>query len=313
MKIRAVTAFYDIGREREGDGRKTNDYLAWLNATLRLPLPFTIYLAPEQDASALVLKPEDRIARLPWSELYPARWLPQIEAICAEREKFPSKDDLTYRLPKYGPTNFAKLDLLAREASNAEFVMWIDAGASRLTRYNFAELVFRPAIFDQIMRDADLAIGARHHLYDYVRGRPHPPFPGLCQTLTNGGVVVVRASAAAAIRDTVHNHVETDWLPARLWDTEQTAIGEVILAGRVAAVIPEEDRGWLGVLGRLFTKPGIAWMGLRWDTPRGFHKSRLEDYFHAVRYNFVRAFRRAFILRSADRFAAARLRQRGSL
>jgi len=313
MKFRAVTAFYDIGRAH-ADGRGVQDYLRWLNATLRLPVEFTIYLDPSQDASMLILKPSDRVVRLAWSELVPARWLSQIEAICAQRDKFESPNDLTYRLPKYGPTNFAKLDLLAREATtDDDCLVWIDAGASRHTGYDFAGLRPRRNALERLMRNSDLAIGARHHLYDYLLGRAHSRFAGRCQTLTTGTVVVVRASAASRVRDAIYRHVENEWLPNGLWDTEQTAIGEVILAGGVAVAIPEEDRDWLGVLGSLYSRPGISWMGLRWDTPRGkYYNNALEDYLYAVRANLVRAYRRAFVLKSRDGSVSIRLPRQGT-
>jgi hypothetical protein len=308
VKLRAVTAFYDIGRGA-ADGRTAEQYLRWLNATLRLPLPFTIYLEPGQDTSLLELKSQDRIVRLPWQDLLPAKWLPAVEAICAQRSKFAASNDLNYRLPKYGPTNFAKLDLLAREATpEDEYLLWVDAGASRHTAYDLAHLRLRKGTLDAIMRGAELAIGARHHLYDYVRGRERPQFAGRCQTLTTGTILVVRTGAASRLRDVVFDHVEKEWLSKNLWDTEQTAIGEVILDRRISAVIPEEDRDWIGLLGTLFYRPGISWMGLRWDTPRGkYYKNSFEDFIYAVRASLIRAYRRAFVLRHRERYVAARL------
>ena len=34
--VTIVTAFFDINREKNGDGRKLNDYLEWIKTTLQL-------------------------------------------------------------------------------------------------------------------------------------------------------------------------------------------------------------------------------------------------------------------------------------
>ena len=43
MKVRIVTALFDIKREKLGDGRKIEDYLIWLKKTLQLKCEMTIY------------------------------------------------------------------------------------------------------------------------------------------------------------------------------------------------------------------------------------------------------------------------------
>jgi hypothetical protein len=309
MKLRAITAFYDIGREA-ADGRRTDQYLAWLNATLRLPLPFTVYLDPIQDATSLQLKAEDRLVRIPWSELMPAKWLPRVETICAKREKFVSSGDLIYRLPKYGPTVHAKFDLIARAARDAQedAMLWLDAGLARFAEFDLGELKFRPEMVAAILGEADLALVANHRLYDYVRGRPYAPLPGRCERIVLGAMLLVRSSAASTVRDVLYGHIQDHWLPEGLWDTEQTALGEMILAGQIRTVIQEEDRSWLALLASLFERPGRSWMGLRWDTPHALYdRSQAEDYVYALRDLAVRAYRRAFVLRSKDRYVAARL------
>jgi hypothetical protein len=301
MKVQAVTAFYDIGRETRGDGRKTSDYLRWLSGTLRLPLPFAVYVDPSQDISSVRTKPEDRIERLPWSGLMTDKWRPAVEEICAHPEKLPMAHDLTYKLPKYGLVNFAKLDLLAREADKAEYVLWVDAGASRCTKYDFAGLQFLERKVDELMKGADIALIANHRLYDYYKGRPHAPLPTRVEALVTGTVLLVRSSSAARLRDTLYQQIETEWLPNGLWDTEQTGLAELILKGRITAAIPQEDGSMLGILAAIFRRPGIAWMGLRWDTTRGIFKSDWDDYVWALRAVAIRAYRRRFVVKSKRR------------
>ena len=267
MKLTAVTALYDIRRESAGDGRRVSDYVAWLNRTLRFPIPFTIFLDPSIDAAGIVKKPEDTIVRLPCAELAATRWLPEVERICLGRDKFPSSQDLAYRLPSYEILMFSKFDFLERVArkTDADVLVWIDAGASRFSSWDYSTLRVREPFIDQLMSKVDLAISARHHLRDYHHGRPAPSFPGLCQTLTNGTAFMLRADAATRIRETIFRHVETAWLPYDLWDTEQTAIGEVVLAREVTTAIVAETFNWIGLLGAIFEPSGPLPFGQRWD------------------------------------------------
>ena len=41
--VTVVTGLYNINRETDGDGRKTNDYIAWLKKTMRLNVPMVVY------------------------------------------------------------------------------------------------------------------------------------------------------------------------------------------------------------------------------------------------------------------------------
>ena len=267
-KLRGVTALYDIKRASEGDGRTVDQYIAWLNRSIQLPIPFTVYLDPAIARDKIALKPGDEIISLPWDDLIAARWLPQVGEICTHRERFLCKDDLTYRVPKYIITTMSKLEFLEREASrtDATHLLWVDAGSARFTRYDLAELELKDGITERLSADADLVVYTSHHLRDYYLGRPHPPFPGRCEGLIRATVFLVRADAASRVRKAVYDHVEQDWLPNGLWDTEQTAIGETILAGKIRTAIQEENGRHIRLLGAMFRRPKVSWLGLRWDT-----------------------------------------------
>ena len=43
MTATAITALYDIDREKNGDGRSISDYLNWFKETLKLDINLVIY------------------------------------------------------------------------------------------------------------------------------------------------------------------------------------------------------------------------------------------------------------------------------
>lgn len=308
MKLRAVTSLYDIKRATNGDGRSIADYLAWLNRTLRLPVPFTIFLDPGIDPSKIALKTEDEIVVLPFSDLLAVRWLPRIEEICRDRAKFPASEDLNYRLPAYGPLMMSKFEFLERtEAAHPEdeHLLWIDGGISRFTPYDMAELRLRTDYLDRVMRKVDLLISARHHLRDYVHGRPHPYFPGRCQTLTIGAMFVVSAGRTAWLRELVFAHIEREWLAKQVWDTEQTALGELILGGELKAAIQDESGYWLMVLAALFEPTKHVPLLQRWERTDGFWRSSAwSRWVELTRLRLFRAYRAARYKDGDDEVAA---------
>lgn len=276
MDLRAVTSLYDIGRATSGDGRTIEAYVGWLNRTLRLPVPFTIFLDPGIDPRRLEPKPEDELISLPFADLKAVGWLPRIEAICRGRAKFPASEDLNYRLPAYGPLMFSKFEFLERTAvrhPQADNLLWIDGGIARFTPYDMANLRLRTDYLTRVMSQVDLLVSARHHLRDYAHGRPHPDFPGRCQTLAIGAMFVVPALRAEWLCRLVFAHVEREWLDNDLWDTEQTALGELILAHKLSAAIQDESGYWLMVLAALFAPTTTVPFLQRWERTEEFWRT----------------------------------------
>src|SRR5690348_2983842 len=77
-KFAAVTGLYNVRRDTV-DGRGIDRYLGWLNRTVQLPLPFIVFLDPAIEPERVVLKPGDRLVRLPKDELRSYSWLPRVE------------------------------------------------------------------------------------------------------------------------------------------------------------------------------------------------------------------------------------------
>jgi len=142
-----VTAFFDIGREQNGDGRKLADYLAWINKTLQLNC--NLYIATEERfrtffeenrPSAYKDKTFIKIIQLSDSHYY--RYLDQMRAIVGTPEykariAYPNRVECV--LPEYNVIQYSKFDYLrmAIEANpfKSEYFFWLDAGASRFFQH----------------------------------------------------------------------------------------------------------------------------------------------------------------------------------
>ncbi|MDR3466454.1 MAG: hypothetical protein P4M07_10965 [Xanthobacteraceae bacterium] len=241
--IAAVTALYDIGRSKL-DGRGVDDYVGWLNGTLRLPIPFIIFLDPAVDPSRIQGKASDRIVVLPKEELRPFIWLERVEAICRDGTNISAKNDLTYRLPSYALIQFSKFDMIRQAAALnplLEGLLWIDAGISRFFKDDLDLYQMNRALLRAKLDQAPLTVNITPVLRQALNGSTvSKKFAGTCERLVTGETFLVRASAAAEIQSNVYDYVEREWIGNDVWDNEQVALGELILNGYRNVVILDD-------------------------------------------------------------------------
>lgn len=229
MKIVAVTGFYDTGRAGY-DNRTPESYVSWLNRTLQTPLPFLVFLDPAFDASGIVLKPEDRIILVARSDLTMFRHRERIEEIVATSPNV-NRRDIAFNIPEYGMVVMSKLELVKRASNetNADFLVWVDAGLSR----------FIPDLGDGKLKvtKADLqgvnfGLTTTLHLAQRMRiGKFPRKMVGRTLAMMSAGDFIVARDFAQELSDRLDFLVETEWLPAGLWDNEQVAIGSLLFRG----------------------------------------------------------------------------------
>lgn len=229
MHITAVTGFYDVGRAGY-DNRTPEKYVGWLNDTLRTPLPFLVFLDPAFDASAIRLKPEDRIVRVAKSDLTMFGHRARIEEIVAGSQTV-NRRDIAFNLAEYGMIVMSKLELMKRAAkeTDADYLIWIDAGLSR----------FIPDLGDGIVKvtAADLEgvnflLNTTLHLAQRMRiGKFPRAMVGRTLAMMSAGDFIVARGFAEELSDRLDFLVETEWLPSGLWDNEQVAIGSLLFRG----------------------------------------------------------------------------------
>lgn len=249
-QLTAVTCLYDLDRARL-DGRSIDIYLDWLNSTLRLPIPFVVFLDPEIDRSRLHAKPGDTIASVPLRAFEPFRWQARVEAICAASRK----QDISFLRPDYAMLMFSKFDMMERAAAGRDRddgFLWLDAGISRFFVGDLANAELDPDAIEEIAA-ASLAVSITPTLLrDLERGRASRQYVGSSERLVSGGDIFVRAATAASVRDELYRFVEQEWLANGLWDNEQVALGYLLLNGLAGSKITSVTTEYAALLAKLF-------------------------------------------------------------
>ncbi|MBE7731828.1 hypothetical protein [Devosia faecipullorum] len=237
--LKAVTALYDLGRG--SFGRPIEQYIDWLNATLRLPIAFKVFLDPAIDQSQIALKPGDRIFPVPMEQFYPMRWTEKVERV----RNASASQDLTFVLPNYSLLMMSKFDMLQRVA--LEYgedcrMVWIDAGLSRFFRTDMAEGQLSHEYLGKL-QNATFAGSITDQGLKSMREKSADALVGTSTRLVSGGDLYATGRGAAEAARQLHELVETIWLPRGKWDNEQVAMGCMLADGwpgfQVARVSPK--------------------------------------------------------------------------
>ena len=137
--VKVVTALFDIGRERYGDGRSVDQYLKWFSKTLEINSYMEIYTEEkfvnfiekrrDPDLTNIIVQNLDEIPAYPYRE--------KIYEIIKNQtylSKIKDGDRIECKLDLYNVIQYSKFGWLKqsieRGGSN-EYYFWIDAGCSR--------------------------------------------------------------------------------------------------------------------------------------------------------------------------------------
>jgi hypothetical protein len=138
-----VTAFFDIGREQRGDGRKIADYLEWIKKTIQLNC--YLYIVTEErfrtffeENRPAKYKDKTFIKIIQFSDSHYYRYLDQMRTIVGSPEyksRIAHPNRVECVLPEYNVIQYSKLDYLKTAIEEnpfgSEYFFWLDAGASR--------------------------------------------------------------------------------------------------------------------------------------------------------------------------------------
>lgn len=140
MRTEVITALFDIGRDKIGDGRTIQDYLSWFEKTLSLNTTMTIFIDEQfLDFVSERRSPENTqiiVQKLEEIPFYP--WREKIEEIITSNN-YKSKMSDTKRIecinPLYNVIQYSKFGWIKRAIElnkfNSDYFMWMDAGCSR--------------------------------------------------------------------------------------------------------------------------------------------------------------------------------------
>ena len=138
-----VTAFFDIGREQKGDGRKLEEYLQWIKRTLQLNCHLFIVTEPKFESFFKENRPEiyrskTVIKIIDFKDCYYYRYYDQMKAILESPDyikKIKYPDRVECKMPEYNIIQYSKFHFLKIAIQENPFqtdhFLWADAGISR--------------------------------------------------------------------------------------------------------------------------------------------------------------------------------------
>lgn len=140
MKVRIITALFDIKRDENGDGRKIEEYLSWFKDTLKLKCDMTIY-TEERFLDFVNINRSGEfetdiiIQKLETVPFYNKRNVIK-EIITSEEYKSKMRDTnrIECYLPEYNIIQYSKFGWLKEACdknTNHDYFLWMDAGCSR--------------------------------------------------------------------------------------------------------------------------------------------------------------------------------------
>lgn len=135
-----ITALFDIGREKNGDGRTIDEYLKWFDKTLSLNVPMVIFIQEKFKDFVLSRRNlnQTKIIIQPLNKIPYYNFKQNIEKIIFSDEykhKIKDPSRIECNLSLYNIIQYSKFDWLEIAADNNYFntdnYFWMDAGCSR--------------------------------------------------------------------------------------------------------------------------------------------------------------------------------------
>ena len=139
--VTLVTAFFDIGREKNGDGRSIDDYKKWIKTTLQLNC--NMYIVTEEKFRDFFVQNRPshlptKIHIMPFVDSHYYRYYDQMTRIIQSddyRSKIAHPRRVECVLPEYNVIQYSKFHYLEMAISDNPFhsthFFWLDAGVSR--------------------------------------------------------------------------------------------------------------------------------------------------------------------------------------
>lgn len=140
MKVKIITALYDIDRENKGDGRKMSDYLTWFKETLKLKCDMSIYIEEKfksfvEENSKSDYKREIIIQQFSETPFYKNNEkIKKIISSNSYKSKMKDVNRIECYLSEYSIIQYSKFGWITNEIEkddSYDLYFWMDAGFSR--------------------------------------------------------------------------------------------------------------------------------------------------------------------------------------
>jgi hypothetical protein len=142
-KVTIVTAFFDINREEKGDGRRLEEYMDWIQKTLKLNCSLFVVTEEKFRHFFMVnrLKPfptNMRIHVMDFKESHYYKYYDRMKEIVEDpiyKSRIAYPDRVECKMPEYSIIQYSKFHYLQLAIDENPFqsttFFWMDAGASR--------------------------------------------------------------------------------------------------------------------------------------------------------------------------------------
>ena len=139
--VTIVTAFFDINREKKGDGRSINEYLEWIKKTLQLNCNMFIITESKFIDFMKEHRPKNYKTYIKEDTLENAQYYKYLGRMNEILESNEYKEKIAYpnrvecKLPEYNIIQYSKFgwlkEAIKKNPFNSEYFFWMDAGISR--------------------------------------------------------------------------------------------------------------------------------------------------------------------------------------
>lgn len=140
-RVTIVTAFFDINREKKGDGRSLNEYLRWIKKTLQLNCNMFIITEKKFIDFMKENRPKNYKTYIKEDTLENAQYYKYYERINEILKSNEYKKKIAYpnrvecKLPEYNIIQYSKFgwlkEAIKENPFNSKYFFWSDAGVSR--------------------------------------------------------------------------------------------------------------------------------------------------------------------------------------
>lgn len=224
-RFKPYTLLFEIGR-KEIDGRGHNEYKKWLKNTLSIFEEIVIYHdgCLEKDDFPL-----SDLRFIPKKNLDIFKNLAKVKQVL-ENMKPEASDDITFKLPQYSLTQYAKFELGAKllNDDNLDGVLWVDAGISRFISGKL-DLKNLNKISNSLIQnkvDAVFEIDLRNNLKIFPI-RILESSPGTSRRVISGTSFWLSKEYVNQLVPNINQRLE-NWIAEGVWDNEQVLLRQIL-------------------------------------------------------------------------------------
>jgi hypothetical protein len=140
MRVKCVTALFDIKRDKLGDGRKIEEYLSWFKETLKLKCDMTVYTEKRFVNFVKENRNSEYLTEIVTQKLEDVPFYDKKDIIKniinsdSYKSKMKDPNRIECYLPEYNIIQYSKFGWLKQTCENSQYhdyFFWMDAGCSR--------------------------------------------------------------------------------------------------------------------------------------------------------------------------------------